>query len=176
MKSNDFEGHFLLCPYKMSYFRFGPIGSKLVLIEAICCQDYKKNSQPKNRFLLCFKGNFLIWPLTPKSFKHPYNVGSKNRFFFRLRVFSYNLETIPLRLKPVLSRSDQTGSSSFYRGKEESALQNSSILIYFIHIIHFLSWLHNKNNLLHIPRFNFKAVNTPEILQIMSWQKYWNEL
>ena len=31
----NFEGHFLLCPYKMSYFRFGPIGSKLVLIEAL---------------------------------------------------------------------------------------------------------------------------------------------
>ena len=80
----------------------------------------RKNSQPKNRCLLRFKGNFLIWPLTPKSFKHPYNVVKID--FLDWKFFSYNLNKIPLRLKPVLSRSDQTGSSSFYRGREESAL------------------------------------------------------
>ena len=31
----------------MSYFRFGPIGSKLVLIEAVCCQDDKKKLSAK---------------------------------------------------------------------------------------------------------------------------------
>ena len=48
-----------------------------------------------------------------------------------LRVFSYNLDNIPLRLQPVLNRSDQTGSSPFYRGKEESALQNRPISMIF---------------------------------------------
>ena len=42
LKSNDFEGHFLLCSYKMIYFRFAPIGSKLVSIEAVCYEHYDK--------------------------------------------------------------------------------------------------------------------------------------
>ena len=126
MKWNDFEGDFLLCPYKMSYFQFGLIGSKLVLIEVICCQDHlKKLSAQKIDFYDPFKGNFLFWPLTPRSFKHPYNVVKIN--FLSWEFFSLNLYNIPLRWKPVLSRSDQTGSSSIYRGKGESALQNRFI-------------------------------------------------
>jgi len=41
----NFEGHFLLCPYKMRYFPFGLIVSKFN--EVVCSQDYKKKHQAK---------------------------------------------------------------------------------------------------------------------------------
>ena len=82
----------------------------------------RKNSQPKKMIFTMPLGRFSYLTFDPKIWKTTF--GHSKNHFFRLRVFSYNLENIPLRLKPVLSRSDQTGSSSFYRGKEGSALHN----------------------------------------------------
>ena len=56
LKSNYIKGHFLLSPFKMSYFRFGPIGWKLISVEAVCCQDYKKKlSYVLNQCFIAYK-------------------------------------------------------------------------------------------------------------------------
>ena len=92
---------FLLCPYKMSYFLFGLDWLKTGFNRSIMLSKLlEKNLSLKNRFfLLRFKGNFLIWPLTPKSFKHPYIV-VKIEFLGWEFFLIYNLDNIPHRLKP----------------------------------------------------------------------------
>ena len=89
----------------------------------------RKNSQLKKSIFTTLQGCLKDFGVRGQMRKLPLR-RSKNRFF-GLRVFSYDLDNILLRLKPVLSRSDQTGSSSFYRGKEERALQNLSISMIF---------------------------------------------
>ena len=64
------------------------------------------------------EGRFHIRPLTLKSEKRiEKSILAAESFFY------CNVENIPLRLKPVFSPSDETGSSSFYRGKEGRALK-----------------------------------------------------
>ena len=109
----NFEGHFFLCPYKMSYFRFGPIGSKLVWIEVICSQDYKKKLSAEKVDFNYALGRFSYLTFDPKIWKLTLSIA---KIDFSTKNFSSHLENKPLRFKPVYSRSDRTGSNRFYRG------------------------------------------------------------
>ena len=139
----------------MSYFRFGPIGSKLVSIEAVCCQDNKKKlSAEKNVFLLRLKGNFLIWPLTPNSFKHPYNVVKID--FLGWEFFLTILTTYRFDWNQFWADRTKPEVAHFIGAKKKVPFKIVRFQWFLIFSIHFLSRL-------HMPSFNFKSLNTTEI-------------
>jgi len=116
----------------------------------------------KKCFLLRFKGNFLIWPLTPNSFKHPYNVVEID--FLGWEFFLTILTTYRFDWNQFWADRTEPEVAHFIGAKKKVPIKIVWFQWFFMFSIHFLSRL-------HFSSFNFKAFNTTEIYQEMSRQK-----